>query len=409
MDYRKCRYAFWKHYEGYCFYCQNLITSFNDATIDHIIPKNNFESDGITLKLNRSYELQNDFSKDHFSNLVLSCVGCNRNLKGAEAFSEKSELFFIEIARKSSEKILQIHEKFLVDRSQLRQDALRDQPLESFLEPKKFEEANKLYLDAYHCFFIRSTEKVYVQCNLPSLASIQGNCIVDFYNGKTMWSLTHEQIKQLLNFNSSEELRRFLTRGIDNEKRIFVTFGTIAEFYLEDIFEDIIHVLFDLATVYKKQYDAVLTEMEIIEEDFSDVTQLQYLGTIDRNLWKDMVETAYQTQQGEGISRWHVFAPTDSFLTIMSEDGHAIAARVFPGKKDEPLWESYKWMDSDVDIFWKFLESKNHIQKDADIWTAKQTKEFIDNYIKYVKTTKKVTNKWNNQFYFTLKKIIKKL
>lgn len=66
---KKTRQTIFSKYDGKCAYCGNII-QFNDFTLDHIIPVNEFKNDRLKHK-------EVGFLRDHLQNLNPSCQSCN--------------------------------------------------------------------------------------------------------------------------------------------------------------------------------------------------------------------------------------------------------------------------------------------------------------------------------------------
>lgn len=111
------KHALWESYERKCFYCGELIKSWENLEIDHIIPRSLKDKPEKFESLKKEFGIESDFEIDSYYNLVPTNSYCNKR-KSNQIFNNKKQLlFFLNLVEKKIEKIEQIEKKIIKERN----------------------------------------------------------------------------------------------------------------------------------------------------------------------------------------------------------------------------------------------------------------------------------------------------
>jgi len=110
------KHALWEAYEKKCFYCGELIKSWENLEIDHIIPRSLKDKHEKFESLKKEFGLESDFEIDSYYNLVPTNSYCNKR-KSNQIYNNKRLLFFLNLVEKKIEKIEQIEKKIIIERN----------------------------------------------------------------------------------------------------------------------------------------------------------------------------------------------------------------------------------------------------------------------------------------------------
>ncbi|WP_109830122.1 HNH endonuclease family protein [Reichenbachiella versicolor] len=384
------RYAVWKAYDQRCAYTGHRIDNFDNLQIDHIIPRKSIQA-MIDQKIVK-YDLDQNFQINSLENLLPTTKRPNQQ-KGSRPLSANAEFFFIELARKKKFKVLDEIEKFKRLEKNEELNALKkywqekwkfDQPVSTEIIRKhdEFEVSRKLTLrnDLYDTHHLWNSQKTLaMNGHLPSKFDEIGNCVIEFKNIETMISLTHYQIMSLIKQKESKGISDIIKYGNSyNDTRIFTVIESNAVHLKLQEFQDLVHVLDDFTTNYKKFYEEFEEFVDVLGLERKEDSDYYKLLTTTRDNWNRLLNYSNRYDLNNGTGNEYSFNYNGSTVICLDKKLNNIKFWLIPDTVENQSFESFKAPDNELNVLWRIPDTQDRIRmKDGDVWTAKQCKDWI--------------------------------
>lgn len=397
-DKPEIRYALWQAYQRRCSICKENLFNFSDLEIDHIIPRNSFNTDSKKKDILNKYNLPTNFEFEGLENLRPAHHKCNNNKRAIE-LTEEIILGLITYAKNKIKDVDKFVKKYHEEaKYALNVEFIRKQLDEGIITFEEYaDQINNFEADFgendYRSFtkngkFLKFNNKsVVLEGYLPIIGDNSGSCLFtfkSFYIKGTLISLNYKEIlSELYPGNNTPiefELRKYIAGKIDDDN-FLIQLGN-SRFNLNSA--EVIN-LCNVIDKFIKEYIASINEIEetIESKEFTpnyyDSSKYQLIK-VEMEIWNKIIEFSRKYDYEKGNSKWNIFDATgNNMLKIYVKGNHEVYS---PGYKciiHSFIENHYSWTPSDyVWLLWNDMSMENEYGING-YWTVKYAYNWLKN------------------------------
>ena len=296
------RYAIYLAHKRRCVYTGDLLCSFSEVTIEHIIREGT--PDEYFAQKKKDYGLDDSFNLNSLENL-LPVKRLPNEQKGVRYFNSCNERFYLQLARWYKEKVQYelVRIKTYIKRDNLKMiKNIRCSDYQILIK-EKYKKGRKESLSEMTSHFWKSTDNVALNGFLPSLYNEKGSCLISFTNSDFMVTLSDEYINDLIKELEVQSLEACLFRGdtYENTKKFIILGGS--SFHLDEIsYYELLDVLQDYLMMYKQEYAKFEQFVEVGSFKKSETDGYYIIYETTREVWRSLINYSekYDIDRGHG-------------------------------------------------------------------------------------------------------------
>lgn len=259
-------------------------------------------------------------------------------------------------------------------------------------------------------YYNYSLMHVNVNAFLPTYPNIKGSCLISFARlSDCMITFGHDEILRSL-FNGlytdiSFDLRGFIVgKDIKDDNVYYVQLGNNRIPIFKEELVELCTIIDDFSHEYLKALKNIETSLRTYSFERSKYRENGFrLISIERDLWKIIIEFIKEHDYEKGDTPWHIFDASDGMIKVYSKQSDIRYNRgyhvmLYPEPVDYQVYGSFKDPDNEMFIVWEPMQnySKPSTLDDFSMkqfWDAQLTYEWLVNelipYVIYFYTTKR--------------------
>lgn len=375
------RYAIYLAHKRRCVYTGDLLCSFSEVTIEHIIREGT--PDEYFAQKKKDYGLDDSFNLNSLENL-LPVKRLPNEQKGVRYFNSCNERFYLQLARWYKEKVQYelVRIKTYIKRDNLKMiKNIRCSDYQILIK-EKYKKGRKESLSEMTSHFWKSTDNVALNGFLPSLYNEKGSCLISFTNSDFMVTLSDEYINDLIKELEVQSLEACLFRGdtYENTKKFIILGGS--SFHLDEIsYYELLDVLQDYLMMYKQEYAKFEQFVEVGSFKKSETDGYYIIYETTREVWRSLINYSekYDIDRGHGAEY------------CFNSNGNTInnfKCYLIPEQVNDSSFSSLLYPDDRVAISWRLpYQTDREKIKTGELWTAKQSYIWLEKVLETIKVT----------------------